>query len=377
MTALSMPGCTMGLPTEASDMSSVYLRGRVWWCKYRDYNGHQRQESTGTRDKKSALWTANRREHMHWLVREGFISEDQLRTRERGKTLLTDKAIKPRIVPFVQHFIDDAKLRTANDFGSAVVVSRLEKWMREQAESRAARTVNRKLWQVQAFGDWLVREEYVSTNATRRAEILKESGEDRRMKHRAFTPHEAERFLDGVPERYRLFYRLRFWTGLRGSEARLIERRDLDLGDKPTLTVRAAVAKNGAEFTIPLAQGLAAALAPCAMRAPTAQIFDGLPESDNRRDKHLRKHLKALGFPAEVNGRSFRMSFVSWLLAAGVELGVAMRLRRDLGRGSERLTNHTYNDRRQTAHILRAGIDRLEEWHALALTNGGRMQQCV
>lgn len=355
-------------------MASIYLRGRIWWCSYRDCDGHRRRESTGTRNRQWALQTVTRREQLHWMVAEGFLDREQLRIHGRGKTELTDKTIKDRTGPFVQKFIDAAKLRTANDFSSGGVVRQLEKWMRQQHEvdGLAARTVNRKLWQVQAFGDWLVRDEYISVNATKRVQPLRESGEDRKMPHRAFTPQEAERLIAGAPARYRLFYRFQLWTGLRSSEARLIERRDLDLGDKPAVTVRAAVAKNGHECTIPLAKNLAEALAPLAMKQ--GQVFSHLHESDNARYKELRRHLTALGFPAEVNGRSFRMSFVTWLLAAGVELGVAMRLRRDLGKGSERLTSHTYNDPRQTAHLLRDGMAQFEAWYVSQIRAGRDLQ---
>lgn len=367
--------------TEETEMPEIYRRkdSRKWWATYTDYRGHRRRESLGTEDKELARMALARRVHLHYMTREGFISPEQLRTHDRGRTLLECIDNQP---PHVRTFIAFARFKIASDFATDTTVAKLCEWLATMDDLQP-RTRNRKLWDVQAFGDRLWREGFISTNAAIRVKAAKETGE-RVKPHRAFTPAEAERLIDGCPERYRLFYRLRFWTGLRGSEARLVERRDFDLGDRPTLTVRAEVAKNGLSGTLPLPDVLTTELAPLSMLAPTTCIFRDLPRSDNRRDKLLRRHLDSLGFDSELNGRSFRMTFNTWLKAAGVELGVIMSLRRDKGapelpkraQASAKLAGHVYHDRTQTSHLLFEAMAKLEAWHSAALTNAGRLQQC-
>ncbi len=355
--------------TGDSSMTSIYRRGGVWWCSFTGHDGKRRRESCHTRDRRAAMQTATRREHLHWLVAEGIMPVEQLRARDRGRKALSDLAPVEKDGN-ASAFIDYARLSIALEFGADQLVADLERWLREQREvGLAIETVNKKLWSVQRFGDWLWRNGYIPANASLRVKPVAKRGEVRKMPHRALTPAEAEGLFAGD---FGLYYRFRCFTGLRGSEAALIERRDLDLGDYPTLTVRAEVAKNGHACTMPLARSLAERLPKMAI----GPIFPDVPRDRAKRTRMLRPHLDSAGLDREVNGRSLRMAFVTWLEAAGVELGVRMKLRRDRGGDSVRLTNVTYSDPKQVGAILRAGLSRMEDWYASQLTGAGRAVSC-
>lgn len=359
--------------TEDQTMSSVYLRGRVFWCSYTGHDGKRRRETCGTRDRRAAQQTAARREHLHWLVREGLMPIEQLRARDRGREPLDSIKLTAGRDNNVAAFLAACSLSTASDFGSDGVVAALERWLREQRDlGLVADTVNRKLWSVQRFGDWLWRNGYIATDATKRVRPIVVRGEARKIPHDALTPVQAEALFKGD---FGLFYRFRCWTGLRGSEAAKIERRDLNLGDSPTLTVRPEVAKNGYGCTVPIARPLAASIAAVGMT--TGRIFAEVPADRAKRTRLMREHIEAAGFGKEINGRSLRMAFVTWLEAAGVELGIRMKLRRDRGGESVRLTNITYSDPKQVMAILRDGIATLENWYARQLTAKAEAVPCA
>lgn len=297
------------------------------------------------------------------------MPEATLRAAERGRKPLADLSPVEKDNNATA-FIDFSRLTIASDFGSDAMVADLERWLREQREAGLAiETVNKKLWSIQRFGAWLWRGRYIADNAAMRVKPVAKRGEQRKMPHDALTPEQAERLFAGD---FGLYYRFRCWTGLRGSEAAMIERRDLDLGEAPTLTIRPEIAKNGYGCTVPLARSLAERLNGLSV----GRLFPDVPSDRAKRTRLLRQHLDAAGLGREINGRSLRMTFVTWLEAAGVELGVRMKLRRDRGGDSVRLTNVTYSDPKQVAAILRAGLTQMEDWHSAALTNAGRLQQC-
>lgn len=341
-------------------MPRLYRRGGVYWADYTTVERKRVRHSLRTHDRTVAKIILNHLENQHALAAFGVVDEDDLQRVQKRRTPLDSGNLGGKDSA-VEAFIKSAGLKTCGEFGRDTIAATLKCWLMEQRESLALETVNKKLWSVQRFGEWLKDNNYIGANATMKVSPLKGRPEPRRKPHRAFTPAEADSLCAGPMG---LFYRFRLWTGLRGSEAAQIERGDLDLGDSPTLHVRDAVAKNGHECTIPLARGLAEALRPLAFT--TGRIFPDVKLDRAKRNRVTIEHVKAVG--AGLNGRSFRMSFVTWLEAAGVELGVRMKLRRDRGSESVKLTNVTYSDPRQVMAILRGGLDSLEKWYAGRLT---------
>lgn len=356
--------------SEDSNMPRLFLRGGMYWGDYTDSNGKRARHSLRTHDKKAAKIILNHLENQHALAAFGVVEEDDLRRGEKKRTPLDSPLIGGKDSN-VSAFIKAARLTTCGEFGKDRVVADLACWIQEQRDlGLVADTVNRKLWSVQRFGDWLWRNGYIATNAALRVKPIKATGEKRKIVHRAFTPQEAEVLCAG---KFGLYYRFRLMTGLRGTEAIQVQRGDLDLGDSPTLHVRDEISKNNHDCTVPLARSLAERLNGLAV----GRLFPDVPRDRAKRNRLLREHLDSLGFDASLNGRSFRMSFVTWLEAAGVELGVRMKLRRDKGSESVKLTNVTYSDPKQIMAILRGGVDSLEVWYAKQLTSGKRAVPCA
>ena len=102
------------LRPQEDDMPTIYRRkdSQTWWMTYTDCDGHRRRESTGTRDEKLAAMVLGRREHLHFMAREGFISREQLRAQDKGRTTLDELEPTGHVKTFIEH----ARLRTANDF---------------------------------------------------------------------------------------------------------------------------------------------------------------------------------------------------------------------------------------------------------------------
>ena len=78
---------------------------------------------------------------------------------------------------------------------------------------------------------------------------LKGAGNARSVERPTLTATEAETLAATVPPRYSALVHLLTWTGLRIGEAAALTRRDLQLGESPTVTVRARTYRVAGELT--------------------------------------------------------------------------------------------------------------------------------
>lgn len=354
-------------------MPSVYRRaGRgPLSCSYTGWDGKRRQVSTGVRDVKVAKMIASHLENQHALVRYGLATPDSLILSERGMidpATLLDRwvdaidalpASRKLYRSWIAAFIAEARVGTCLEFGAATIVEKLVKWLAPQA--CAVETRNKKLVAIRAFGRWLHGGGYCASNRTDGVPLQRPTGE-RRSVHRALTAAECDALAAGEWGAYYLF---RCLTGVRGTECAKIVCGDLRLDDKPSLHVRREVAKNRLECTVPLCGRAADAMrGHCGMGHPDKAVFPVLACGRSaRRDAWLR-HRDAAGLGADVNERSLRMTFVSWLTASGADLGDVIRLRRDRMRGAEKLAAWNYADDRIIGPRLRAALARMEAWAA-------------
>jgi integrase len=232
------------------------------------------------------------------------------------------------------------------------------------AKGASPQTVNFYAKALRQFARWMLREGRATENPLAFLEGVRASGE-RRRDRRAFAADELRALLDAArsgpqafgmsgPERA-VVYQIAAETGLRAGELRSLTRADLALtGDTPTVRIRATVAKNRREDTLPLRPETAAMLAEAlGTLHPAAQAF-ALPPSE-RTASMLRADLEAaraawlnaITDPAareqaeqsdrlryrDSAGRfadfhALRHSFVSFLAAGGVSPKAAQRLAR-------------------------------------------------
>ena len=132
------------------------------------------------------------------------------------------------------------------------------------------KTSNHYLAACQAFTAWMVKDRRASADPLAYMSKLN-AGKDVRRERRAATPAELAAVVaaaEAGPVRFGLpgsdravLYLTAAYTGLRAAELGSLTRRSVDLaGDRPTVTVSAAAAKNGKDAVLPLRADLAARL---------------------------------------------------------------------------------------------------------------------
>ncbi len=359
---------------ELDIMASLYLRGRVWWCTFRGHDGRRRQRSTGCRDKRNANRIAMHLETQHALVAAGLIPAEDLVLAEKGQIRVEvvraeflksihSTATRKNFERTLKQFDTHSGITLISVWGTSEVVAKAYAFLvNVQDRGVQSRTRNEHLRALRKFGRYAVKCGYARSSKLDLVERLSEDADQAVVPHAAFTPAEFKRLTAGDNG---LYYAFRVWTGIRGSESGRIVRGDLDFDTRATIHVRKEVAKNGLECTLPLAPGLAKRLfAELGMRHARALLFPEIPVRRETRRAWLRRDLAAAKLdPDRFNHRSFRMTFVTWLEAAGVDLGTRQKLRRDRGKGSEKLTVWTYSDASQVVRPLIDGLAATERWY--------------
>jgi integrase len=253
-------------------------------------------------------------------------------------------------------------LKRAGLEGTGKGNGRARRWPRETALALQERhgkpagpaAINRHLAAVKALTRWLVRNRRLAADPLAGLALLDEKA-DVRLERRPLAPEELRlllaaaeggRVLRGLtgPER-RLLYLVASATGFRASELASLTPASLGLdGDPPTVTVRAAYAKNRKTATLPLRADVAAALRAFVKgRKRAAPLWPGKWAEAGA--ELLRADLAAAGIPPEdEDGRSLdlhglRHTFITGLAKAGVH----PRTAQELARHSDiRLTMRTY-----------------------------------
>ncbi len=230
---------------------------------------------------------------------------------------------------------------------SDIDAGRLARHLHDRREAGLSiRTSNHILAACKEFTGWAVRGGLASTDhlAVLRAQNART---DPRRERRALSwDDELPRLVRaaasgpehrGVPGPVRaLVYRLAAETGLRLGELTRLRARDFELaGERPTVTVTAASAKNRWERTLPLLPELAAEVSTHLRgRMPQAIAFP-LPRSfRDKATRWLRFDLEVAGLPCQDDAGRFadfhalRASFVSGLIRSGASPKVVQSLAR-------------------------------------------------
>ena len=245
----------------------------------------------------------------------------------------------------VRRAFEEAGFRTLGDIDADELARALHRLREDRRDIESgevipgisARTSNHHLAATKQFTRWAVDGRLATEDPLRSLRPLNARVDPRRERRALSWNDELPRLVKAAangPEHRgtsgplrALVWRLLSETGLRVGELVRLQMGDLDFdGERPTLTVRAASAKNRREQTIPLRTETARELATIARgRMPQAAALP-LPKSfkDNA-PRWLKFDLKAAGIPyTDDSGRvadvhALRNSMVSGLLKAGAD----------------------------------------------------------
>ncbi len=218
----------------------------------------------------------------------------------------------------------------------------IERWLAGQRKSKrlSQRTTNHYVGAIKAFANWMVAEgraadSPVSGLGTITVTDAKERGAFFTIEQiralLAATSVAQKRYQLTGPERV-ILYLVALETAVRANELRTLTRADFHLDAKPpTVTVRAAHAKNRRRGEIPLCAGLVCRLREyLAVKAPGARAFN-VPHYTA---KMIRADLASAGLATvdaddnQLDFHSLRHTTGSWLAASGVPLKVIQQILR-------------------------------------------------
>ena len=369
-------------------MASVFKRKRdrtnklaSWFIAYQDENGKRRM-AKGCPDKAATEALARKLESEAALRRRGVIDPKAESYRDHEARPLAEHldawrqsmAAKDSTAKHVELFSTRAArvvallkgadlseiepARTATKADVARVEANRSKWVATarlsdltaervqkalatlKAAGRSLQTCNHHRAAIKAFSAWCHDTHRIREDAVRGVAGFN-AKEDRRHDRRTLSLDDLRRLIEaaergpvvmGMPGPARaICYRLAVATGLRFSELASLTPASFDW-DAPSVTIKAAYAKNGQTITLPLpddvASDLAAFVAPL---APSMPVFS-LP--DEKGAKMLRPDLQAAGIPyRDASGlvfdfHSLRCETATLADAAGISPRVVQRLMR-------------------------------------------------
>lgn len=335
---------------------------RIW------YKGPQgkRVFATGFADKKASQQLADQLEQQARFESEGLADPALRAMREHAgrsldqhledwSTSITATGSTARHARHMKRTVANV-LRLANiDAITAIRFDQVQVAVGELRTTRSPRTCNHAITAVKAFTTWLY-------DSSRLASVPRGIGKlkpystsvDRKLVRRAATSQEIERILEAAesgpdvvatrgprgekhdlawisgPERAAL-YRLALGTGFRANELRSITPASFQLqGDSPTVTVRAAYAKNGKESVQPISRNDAVFFARFLEGRDPHKPFVVVPE---RTAKLLRGDLDRAGIPyrterGTLDFHALRHSYITHLIRSGANPKIAQQLAR-------------------------------------------------
>lgn len=400
-------------------MASLFRRkknGRSygpWVGQYTDAFGdrqqvtfHKRDTEANAREQLSMLEHKAKRKRL--LLRGNIVTHDQLKVADKRGALIG--AVRDQYLEHLRDHNDCSEphvravqrnLDSAFAYCGVVVVGQLEtaadKFQqlldgladkgrpKGKRQPKSNSTISKVRGNFSAFCRWCVSEGFIEYDPAVKLKTPirpEKNNADRRPK-RAFDPVEFDRLCKAMEEptdakgrkmsgRHaqrvrdrRLQYIFQVWTGLRCTEASRLRRSDFDF-EKRTVHIRPEVSKTGLEALQPI---------PVRINAELAKRFGDLPSDDvvfpSKVSRYtFERDLTRGGLPVQdAEGRklgrgSLRKTQGTWMIRAGVDLGMRMKLRRDSGRGSEHLANWTYSDDAQAIDALASALAGVVEWHA-------------
>jgi integrase len=156
-----------------------------------------------------------------------------------------------------------------------------------QRRGRSPRTLNGYRDHLSTFLEWCVRQGWMEANPVARVAKARRGGKKARPR-RAYTPAEFQQLLQ-VAGCHRTLYTVAGLSGLRRSELRRLEKRDLTpLGEQPTWHLRAEIVKGRRREVVPMLPDVVPVIRPLweAATMPTTRLFPRIP-----RTQTLHKHL--------------------------------------------------------------------------------------
>jgi integrase len=254
----------------------------------------------------------------------------------------------------LERWQSDLGLDCLADLG-ADLLARVEAALRElAADGSSGKTLQNRSAPLAAFCKWAKRRGYLDADP-----LAGMAGFDTtpQTTRRALTREEIAKLLDAAPPERAMLYRVALASGLRAGELRALTVADLDL-DRGGLHVRAETAKSRKAAFQPLPAELVAELADYAASGEAARLYAtyrpaSIPNSPllyvpTRTANAFRKDAERAGldrrtFKGRLDFHALRTTYVSAVLAAGVDVKTAQSLARH---ATPNLRLHTYGRER-------------------------------
>ncbi len=320
---------------------------------------------------------AGKREEEARLYRDGYLDAEHL-LRAHARSMPITEAMdgfrqelehrqvtgkhRRNVLDNLGRAVDRIRPKTVQDLTRQAVDGFCKQLVRE---GRSAATHNRYRRDLHNFCEWLVRFEHMATNPVDAVRMMDES-RDRREVSRALTVGEVDALLDAAGPR-RAVYLFRVRTGLRCQESERVLWSDIDMA-KQTLSLRAAITKNGRKDVLPLSEDVCESLVAIQRDA----LRDGRPLGDHPFPKHPSlyrwwRDIELGGITREtpegqVDRKCLRNTLDSFLLHAGVNPVDVMLLMRHAPPGGMQLTLGLYGDEAALLHRKRQAIASMMEW---------------
>jgi integrase len=274
------------LDDAGKETGKMVCEQRTWWMKYTLPGGVTRREK-GFRDKLATEQEAARREREAQQAAAGLMVVDRAH-------------LSTPLAEHVDTFIEELRRMGRDDEYYERVDTRLGNLLREsgwqtlrqvnpddmgrflsllQRKGFSAKTQNEYLAAAKTFCNWCVRTRQLAANPL--ASVSKTRNVEKTYRRRALTHEEAERLLNVAPAR-RLIYRMAIYTGLRRTELKDLQWRDLVLDSPsgaPHIRLRAAATKARRADVVALREDLADELRAAMPKGvpPTDRVFSSVP----------------------------------------------------------------------------------------------------
>jgi len=328
------------------------VKTRLWWGKFRHpATGQVVKIALKTADKTAARQILAEHERKAALEAAGLVSPCEKHLKRPLSEHLADFERALQAKGNTEKHVALTLKRTRRilsgiraDYFRDVTPSRVEDFLANlQRQGLSAETRNHYLRAIKNFFNWMVKDGRAPENPIKTLSLVN-SRPDRRVNRRALSVDELRRLLETTargPVRYgmtgserALLYRLAVETGLRAYELRSLKVNDFDLdADPPTVTIRAAYAKNRRTDTLPLRLETARSLKQFFTdKGPVERAFQVPPNYDTA--DMFRADLEAAGIPyIDESGRradfhALRHTFITNLARSGVHPKVAQALAR-------------------------------------------------
>jgi integrase len=339
------------LDDAGKETGKMVCEQRTWWMKYTLPGGVVKCEK-GFRDKLATEQEAARREREAQQAAAGFlvVSGEHLATPlkrhvevfiEELRRLGRDDEYCERVDRCLHIMLRETGWETLRQINPDDMTQFL---MTLQRKGLAAKTQNEYLAAAKTFCNWCVRTRRLAANPL--ASVSKTRNVEKTYRRRALTHEEAERLLNVAPAR-RLIYRMAIYTGLRRSELKDLQWRDLVLdppSGAPHIRLRAAATKSRRADVVALREDLADELRAAMPKGvpPTDRVFSSVPPMQTfLLDLQRARIPQTDGEGRVVDFHSLRYTCGTWLAQAGTAPRVAMEVMRHT---DMKLTMNLYTD---------------------------------